>query len=220
MINLFKYGRLLSRLNFPFSRLNAAISSAFVLLMFFGNASWAHHPFEFNGNADLSPLNGLISGIAHPLLGPDHCLFLVAISFIGLKRPRSWVLPLLATGLAGSALAQVVLLPEFVSTFAETLVSMSLVVEGLIAYKVLPNGLLLPTIILHGYLLGSTIVGAESQSIASYFLGLMLVQGGLLTLVTGISNTLLARIGDSGRNLAAGIWMGIGMAFTWTILIP
>ena len=37
----------------------------------------------------LTPLQGLLSGIGHPLLGPDHLLFLLAIAFIGLARPRS-----------------------------------------------------------------------------------------------------------------------------------
>ena len=44
-------------------------------------------------STDLSAWQGLLSGIGHPLLGPDHLLFLLAIAFIGLKRPLAWVLP-------------------------------------------------------------------------------------------------------------------------------
>ena len=65
----------------------------------------AHHPFGMGDSTDLSALQGLLSGIGHPLLGPDHLLFLLAIAFIGLQRPRSWVIPLLAAGLGGSVLS-------------------------------------------------------------------------------------------------------------------
>ncbi len=49
-------------------------------------------------------MNGLLSGLAHPLLGPDHLLFLLALSLVGLGQRSRWMLALLATGLAGSLL--------------------------------------------------------------------------------------------------------------------
>ena len=58
----------------------------------------AHHPFGMGDSTDLSALQEFLSGIGHPLLGPDHLLFLLAIALIGLPRPRTWVLPLLAAG--------------------------------------------------------------------------------------------------------------------------
>ena len=66
-------------------------------------------------SAALTPLQGLLSGIGHPLLGPDHLLFLLAIAFIGLQRPRAWVIPLLAVGLGGSVLSQFIPLPDAVA---------------------------------------------------------------------------------------------------------
>ena len=44
----------------------------------------AHHPFGMGDSTDLSALQGFLSGNGHPLLGPDHLLFLLAIAFIGL----------------------------------------------------------------------------------------------------------------------------------------
>ncbi|MDC3044336.1 HupE/UreJ family protein, partial [bacterium] len=75
-----------------------------VLLL--ASPAFAHHPFGMGDSAALTPLQGLLSGIGHPLLGPDHLLFLLAIAFIGLQRPRAWVIPLLAAGLGGSVLSQ------------------------------------------------------------------------------------------------------------------
>ena len=179
----------------------------------------AHHPFGMGDSTDLSALQGLLSGIGHPLLGPDHLLFLLAIAFIGLQRPRAWVLPLLAAGLGGSVLSQFVPLPDAVAPWAEAMVSLSLVAEGLMALCVASTSWLLPLVGLHGFLLGSTIVGAEPTPLFTYFLGLLLGQGALLLVVTNWSTALLDRIGAQGLRLGAGIWIGIGMAFAWVALI-
>ena len=99
-------------------------------------------------SAALTPLQGLLSGIGHPLLGPDHLLFLLAIAFIGLQRPRAWVIPLLAAGLGGSVLSQFIPLPDAVAPWAEAMVSLSLVVEGLMALTVASTRWLLPLVAL------------------------------------------------------------------------
>ena len=67
----------------------------------------AHHPFGME-EVSLSPIQGFLSGVGHPLLGPDHFLFLVALMLVGWDQPRRWIPTLLAVGLLGSALAQIV----------------------------------------------------------------------------------------------------------------
>ena len=69
--------------------------------------------------------------------------------------------------LIGSAIAQILLLPEFIIPYAEALVSLSLVLESLIILGYLPSSLLLPLISLHGYLIGGAIVGAEQSPLLS-----------------------------------------------------
>ena len=167
----------------------------------------------------MNAIQGLLSGIAHPLLGPDHLFFLLAIGWIGLMRPVTWVLPLLAFALGGAALTQVLPLTPGLEPAAEALVSLSLVVEGLIALNIIPAGLLLPVIGLHGYLLGGAIVGAESTPLITYFLGLLIAQGALLLAVSLGSKRLLNALGDQGKRVAAVIWIGIGGAFAWAALV-
>ena len=100
------------------------------------------------------------------------------------------------------------------------MVSLSLVVEGLMALTVASTRWLLPLVALHGFLLGSTIVGAEPTPLFTYFLGLLIGQGALLLLVvSNWSRSLVERLGSKGQRLGAGIWMGIGMAFAWVALI-
>ena len=202
----------------PMLRAGVISTAGLVGLSLFSPAH-AHHPFGMGDSTDLSALQGLLSGIGHPLLGPDHLLFLLAIALIGLPRPRTWVLPLLTAGLGGSVLSQFIPLPDAVAPWAEALVSLTLAAEGLMALFAIPSSLLLPLVALHGFLLGSTIVGAEPTPLFTYFLGLLIGQGALLLVVTSWSQSLLERIGAQGQRLGAGIWMGIGMAFAWVALI-
>jgi urease accessory protein len=195
----------------------AAVAALALLLI--ASPAFAHHPFGMGDSGALTPWQGLLSGLGHPLLGPDHLLFLLALGFVGLQRPLRWVLPLLAIGLGGSLLSQFIPLPDAVAPWAEALVSLSLAVEGLIALSMAPAAWLLPLFGLHGFLLGSTIVGAEPSPLLSYFLGLLLAQGSLLLLVTAWSQGLVERLGAQGQRLGAGIWIGIGMAFAWVALI-
>ena len=192
---------------------------AALALLFIASPAFAHHPFGMGDSGALTAWQGLLSGLGHPLLGPDHLLFLLALGFVGLQRPLRWVLPLLAIGLGGSLLSQFIPLPDAVAPWAEALVSLSLAVEGLIALSMAPAAWLLPLFGLHGFLLGSTIVGAEPSPLLSYFLGLLLAQGSLLLLVTAWSQGLVERLGAQGQRLGAGIWIGIGMAFAWVALI-
>ena len=53
----------------------------------------------------------------------------------------------------------------------------------------------------------------------AYFFGLLIGQGVLLTLVCSVSQTVISRLGEQGRRLGAGIWIGIGIAFAWVALI-
>ena len=196
-----------------------SIGIFFLLFCGFINPALAHHPFGMGASSDLSVWQALISGIGHPLLGPDHLFFILGIAFIGLKRTNKWVLTLLTVGLAGSSLVQLQPLPDSLSSWAEVLVSLSLAIEGLIVLNHLSSKWLLPMFALHGYLLGSTIVGAESNPLIGYFFGLFLAQAALLLLVTAVSHRIINWLGANGLLLTAGVWIGIGSAFSWVALV-
>ena len=210
-------------MTFPFfwrKQFSAALVPLFFLLIFSADPVLAHHPFGMGDSSGLSAWQALLSGVGHPLLGPDHLLFMLGIALIGIKKTKQWVFPLLAVGLAGSALVQLQPLPDVLASWAEALVSLSLAIEGLIVLNLLSSKWLLPMFALHGYLLGSTIVGAEPTSLIGYFVGLLLAQGSLLLLVTVTSQKVINKFGINSRNLWAGIWIGIGLAFSWVALVP
>ena len=174
----------------------------------------AHHPMESLG-MEPSSISGLLSGLAHPLLGPDHLLFLLALALVGLKRSMRWTLGLLVVGLASSAVG--LWLPGLPA--AEALVSLSLVLEGLVIAGRLPALTLIPAFALHGYVLSASVIGWESTPIAFYFFGLLLSQALVLTASLVALRRLALDLQPVTKIALAWVLVGIGAAFTWTALV-
>lgn len=183
-------------------------------LLLLAPAAQAHHLLHLL-NLQPSPLGGLLSGLAHPVLGPDHLLFLLALSLVGLKRRAAWMLGLLATGLCGSALG--LLLPGLPG--AEALVSFTLVLMALVLMGRLPMLLLVPAFALHGYVLSASVLGWTTMPMASYLFGLLLSQGALLLLSLTVLRRLGARLTAPAQQLLAAALIGCGGAWTWSALV-
>ena len=92
--------------------------------------------------------------------------------------------------------------------------------DSCIALNLIPSWILLPCIALHGYLLGAAITGAEPTPLIAYFVGLAVSQALMLTLFSLISKRFIQKVGLSLKNILAGVWMGIGFAFAWSVVIP
>lgn len=169
----------------------------------------AHHVVELT---ELQPtlLNGLLSGLAHPVLGPDHLLFLLALSLLGLKQRRLWMLLLLGVGLAGSAAALVLPgLPQ-----AELLVAATLALVAGVLMGWLPRVVLLPAMALHGYVLSATVLGWSTLPLASYLVGLLISQGLLLLLALQVMRPLSQRLTMPGRR-----WFALGLLGSSLVLV-
>ena len=181
----------------------------------------AHHPLGMPNPEQYGPLMGVISGVGHTLLGPDHLLFLLSIGFGGRAAGRHWVLPLVGCGLLGALLSQLApfALADGVVAVTETLVALSLVVSALVTLGRCPVLLLLPLIALHGYVLGGAVIGAEPTPLIAYLLGLALGQGLLLFSLTAAARRLLPLLQEDGQRLLAGVWIGVGAAFAWSVII-
>jgi len=191
------------------------VSAAGLLLLTAAPAS-AHHLMELFHQQQPTPLAGLLSGLGHPLLGPDHLLFLLALALVGLQRSSRWMLSLLAVGLLGSLVG--LMTPQLPG--AELLVALTLVLEGLVVVGRLPAALLVPSFALHGYVLSAAVIGWEPTAIGAYLVGLLLSQGTLLLLSLGVMRQTAMALAPSTRLLLAGSLMGIGAAFSWSLLVP
>ena len=175
------------------------------LLLLSAAPAQAHHLLEITG---LKPnaFNGFLSGLAHPLLGPDHLVFLLALALLGLQRKLPWVMGLLGVGLAGSLAG--LLWPGLPGS--EALVALSLVLEALVLQQRAPTLLLVPAMALHGYVLSATVLGWSAMPLGTYLLGLLVSQGLLLLVAIKGLAQLGQQLSTSRRLLLAAILGGLG----------
>ena len=145
---------------------------------------------------------GLLSGLGHPIIGPDHLAMLVAIGVCaGLARhPFFLAAAFIAATLAGVGLH----LRSFDLPFVEQLIVLGILLVGglMMAGRVLsaPVSAALFAVlgICHGYAYGESIVGAWATPLAAYMTGLAAIQ---FAVIAGIAWTMchvqrLAHPGD------------------------
>ncbi|SBO42312.1 HupE/UreJ family protein [Cyanobium sp. NIES-981] len=159
----------------------------------------AHHLLDVNA-LQPTPLNGLVSGLLHPVIGPDHLLFLLALSLVGLQRRGLWMLTLLAVGMLGSLAG--LLAPGLPG--AELIVAGTLAVVALVLWRWLPTTVLLPCMGVHGYVLSGSVLGWTAMPIGFYAAGLLLSQAALLVFALALLRRLTARIPARGLR-----WSGL-----------
>lgn len=142
----------------------------------------AHHPL--GGKMVSNPLEGLLSGIAHPVIGLDHLAFVIALgcgsALLAKKSPIARVIPLgfLTAAIAGTTLH----LLKMDLPLNELWVALSVLLMGLtigLGQK-LPVAALAGFVSLaglfHGYAYGEAIVGAETAQLVSYLVGFTAIQ--------------------------------------------
>lgn len=166
--------------------------------------AFAHH--GMGGQTPTTILQGLLSGLAHPVIGPDHLLFLIVSGVFvwmldGAARYRA-----VAFLVAGQLLGTSIHLSAIGLPIVEAMIAVSVVVGGglLLARRRPSAGQLAMLLVgagtFHGYAFAESIVGAEATPLAAYLAGLALIQA--LVLV-GISAALEAADRRSGAPLVA-----------------
>jgi len=140
--------------------------------------SLAHHPF--GGSTPDNLFEGLVSGIGHVLIGPDHFAFVVASGLLAGIAVQGIVIPIAfaLAGLAGTG----VHLQGWDLPAPETCIAASVLIFGiLLARKHQPQtfwlaGLAAIAGLFHGYAYGEAIVGAEMTPLTAYLVGFTLTQ--------------------------------------------
>lgn len=148
------------------------------LLAVGASSAHAHHVMEYAMPA--TALEGLLSGLGHPVIGIDHLLFIAGAGVLAARLKRGYLLPLVFV-IASVAVAGMRYLGVDVG-LDELWIAGSLVVLGAIMLSArepaggVVAGLFLVTGALHGYALAEAIVGAERTPLVAYLAGLALVQ--------------------------------------------
>jgi len=185
-----------------------------------GTAS-AHH--LMGGKIPSTFTEGILSGIGHPIIGPDHLAFLVALGIaVGVGR-LSLVTPFLflaamACGVAAHVAA--VNIPA-----AELIVAVSVLLAGvLIALDRHITASVWATIFsiagfFHGYAYGESIYGAEVTPLAAYLVGLVAVQT-VLVLAIAFATRAASTVSAIGPRLVGAAVCGVGFTALVGQIIP
>jgi urease accessory protein len=185
-----------------------------------GTAS-AHH--LMGGKTPSTFTDGILSGVGHPIIGPDHLAFLVALGIaVGVSR-LSLMTPflfLLAMACGVAAHVAAVNIPA-----AELFVAASVLAAGvLIALDWnIPSAAWAAIFgiagFFHGYAYGESIYGAEPTPLVAYLVGLVVIQTALVVGIAFASRAVwtTSRIGP--RLIGAAI-CGVGFAVLVGQIIP
>jgi len=179
-----------------------------LLMMFAANPAWAH---QAEGAA-----GGFLTGLSHPISGPDHVVAMIAVGLWGaqLGRPALWLLPVMfpAVMACGSFLGLIGMpLPG-----VEVGIAASAVVLGFMVMRAARPPLAVAVVIVsvfalfHGHAHGTEL--PENQSGLHYSIGFVTATGllhGVGILIGAVDHwpwgpRLLRGLG--GLVLAAGLW--------------
>jgi urease accessory protein len=183
----------------------------------------AHH--VMGGRMAATFGEGLLSGLAHPIIGLDHFAAVVAVGCLaaahiaGVRLAFGYVVAMIA-GVAVHL--QGVSLPG-----SEILVALSVIALGvaLLRQRQMAAGAALALFaavgILHGYALGESIYGAESTPLYAYLLGLAVIQSVVALGAMYFARMMWRRSEDHTplRLTGAGI-AGIGLAIFVQQIVP
>jgi urease accessory protein len=194
----------------------AGLTGALALLLSTGPAL-AHHPL--GGATPATFMQGLLSGVGHPMLGIDHFAFIIAMALAAAALGRLATAPLafLAASMAGVLLTYSGIAVPYVELMVAgtaTLIG-AIVLSGRKLPLAAALGLFAFAGIFHGAAYGGAIIGAEPTPLLAYLAGLFLTQYGI-----AYAAGTLAKLFWDGANaasvqmrLAGGVAAGIGFAF-------
>lgn len=179
--------------------------------------AFAHHAMDGVLPATLE--QGLISGLAHPVIGLDHLAFVAGVGLASAFLPYGVLLigAFIVATLAGCGLH----LLEANLPAAEIVIAASVLVVGvaIMSGRQLSAALALVLFALaglfHGYAYGESIVGAEQTPLAAYLAGFATIQFAIAFVVMAIAKTVTADAPAAPVQLrvAGGMIAGVGLTF-------
>lgn len=213
-------GRKGDHMNFASLRRTAFLAIP-ALLLTLAPAS-AHH--AMGGQLPSTFAQGLLSGLAHPVIGPDHLAFLIAVGVAVGAGGLSLALPFVFV--AASAIGVALHVSGIALPGAELIVAASVIVAGIL----LAHGRALPLTvwaalfglagIAHGYAYGESIFGAEATPLLAYLLGLVAIQSALAVGVALIARRLGADVSAIAPRLAGAAIAGVGIMALMGQIVP
>jgi urease accessory protein len=182
----------------------------------------AHH--VMGGKLPSTLLEGLWSGLGHPVIGPEHLGFLIAVALVVGACGLSLALPavFVAAMAAGVALhAGGIGLPATeIMVALSTLLAGFLIARGRGIPQAAWAALFAIAGFFHGDAFGAAIYGAEASPLGAYLVGLIVIQSALTIGMALVVRRMGARVSELLPRLAGAAVFGIGFAALIGQLIP
>lgn len=189
-------------------------------------AAGAHHPM--GGGIPSTSLQGLLSGLGHPVIEWEHLLFLLIVGLSAASAPisrgKASSLLIVFAGLSSIGVAWRVV--GVAAPLVEASVGLSLLLAALWLWTRFSPGVLLGALcsafagFAHGYMYGEAVVGAEATPIRAYLLGLAIVQSllmmGVFLAVRHLNVVASPKLIIVTRGLAV-IAGSVGLWMSWTV---
>ena len=181
----------------------------------------AHH--LMGGKTPSTFTEGILSGIGHPIIGPDHLAFLVALGIaVGIGR-LSFATPLLflvamACGVAAHVAAVNIPAAELIVAVSVLLAGVLIALDRHITASVWAMIFSIAGFF-HGYAYGESIYGAEATPLAAYLVGLVAVQTALAVGIAFATRAVWTASGIGPRLVGAAI-CGVGFTALVGQIIP
>ena len=205
------------------SRKTTLLGLALTVFTLAAGPAFAHH--LMGGRMPASFMDGLLSGLGHPIIGLDHFAAVVAVGCLAAahRAAAALVIGFVLAMMAGVGLH----LHGATVPGAELLVASSVIALGalMLRRRQMPAAVALALFaavgLLHGYALGESIYGAEPTPLYAYLAGLAVIQGAVAYAAMGVARTLAQHTTDLTplRLIGAGI-AGIGLAVLMQQVIP
>ncbi|MSO67134.1 MAG: HupE/UreJ family protein [Pseudolabrys sp.] len=185
--------------------------------------AFAHHVMR--GRIPVTFVDGLLSGLGHPVIGLDHFAAVVAVGCLAAAHRAG---PALAIGFVLAMITGVAVhVPGTTVPGAEIMVALSVIILGAMLLRKRQMaagaafGLFIAVGLIHGYVLGESIYGAEAAPLTAYFIGLAVIQSAVALAALFATRAVAQRQADvlTLRLVGAGI-TGIGLAVLMQQVIP
>jgi urease accessory protein len=168
--------------------------------------------------------DGLLSGLGHPVISPEHLGILIAVALIVGVGGLSLALP--AVFVAAMAAGVALHVGGIGFPAAEIMVALSTLLAGFL----IARGRAMPPAawaalfaiagFFHGYAFGESIYGAEASPLGAYLVGLIVIQSALTIGIALLVRRMDSRFSDLAPRLAGAAVFGIGFATLIGQLIP
>lgn len=179
--------------------------------VFASTPAFAHHPM--GGQTPSTFMEGLLSGVGHPIIGLDHLAFIVAVGVAAAMTSKRLILPLffvLATMLGTGLHLMAISLP-----IVETVIALSVALIGFMvlsgkSFSTFIYGAVFSVAgIFHGFAYGEAVFGAETTPIVAYLTGFGATQY-LIAIAAGfVVVNLLGKSASALDNVSARIAGGM-----------